>query len=116
MEELTDFDVLFDIIERKFDVDKRCNSLKVNIKLVEAEIMEIVNTDFNFFINNKPPSATHVERTYFPVGLNGELIGPREQVAYLEAESDYLKNVFDFEKNRIEVWRTQQANLRNNAL
>lgn len=90
--------------------------LDAEIKAKESENFLRIMTDEAFFINGKPPSATHVESAYRFPGISGELLPMRLELAEVTSELEKSKIKMDIWKTMVDVWRTVSASERSSSI
>lgn len=114
--DLPDFEDLAKLAEtiREKNISKML--LENKIKYLEGRVMIEARSNPKYFENGKPPAITFVEKTYFFSGFDDELLPFREELAKVSSEVEHLKMVFQLEKDKIDVWRTQSANERGTTL
>lgn len=110
--ELPDFDDMFGIVQTIKALGMEKAVLDSSIKEEEAKVIKHVTITEAFFQNGKPPSMSFVEKTYAYTGLNNELVDKRRRLAEITYEIESYRNLLDFYKIKIEVWRTLSANER----
>jgi hypothetical protein len=114
--ELPDFEDMQKIIAEIRDLQLRELRFEIVLKRKEAEVYIETSKNPKYFINDKPPSATFVKSTYEFTGLSNELLKIRAELAKVQAELDYKRNLFYLMKDMIDVWRTVSANERQTLL
>lgn len=111
--DLPDFEDMYKLVLKIKDKTIAASIIEAEIDIRESEISkEVVHNEY-YFIKGNPPSQAHIQRAFFPAGLEGELIPKRKELAKLKAEIEYLKMHLDLDKMLIEVWRTESANKRS---
>jgi len=120
MVELPDFDDFMELAGLIGDYMSSLGSVDNEIKSLRAEIAQRVVSDEAFFINNRPPSSSYMQDTYFILGTNTDekerLAGLFASKVALEASLERAKREFDVLRQKIEVWRTYSANQRSSVL
>ena len=116
MVNLPDFDDIERLINEISNKGLEKGNLELEIKDKEAGVTMTVTTDSTYFINGKAPSQAFIDRTYLFTGLSGELLPLRRRLNEVTAEYNRLKNLLDLLSSRIEVWRSEQANIRSTQL
>lgn len=111
-----DFDDVMEIIDRIRELSVESMLLSNKIKFMESDIVQKATEDTKYFVSGKPPSMTYVNSTYKVTGFDGELKELRNELAEIESELEYRKNLFSLKKDMLEVWRTESANQRASVL
>ncbi len=110
--ELPDFEDMQKAIDRMTALDLRKSILEYRIKLGEANVYRKATFEPEFFQKGKPLATTAIKSIYEFTGLKGELIDLRKELIQVEIDLNKEKYLYDLMKNRIEVWRSEQANQR----
>lgn len=111
-----DFEDVMKIVERIRELSLDSAILSNKIKFMESDIAVEVTENEKYFINGKPPSMTYINATYKVTGFDGELKKMRQDLAQMESELEYRKNLLGVQKDKLEVWRTESANQRASVL
>jgi hypothetical protein len=112
MTQLPDFDDLQRLIENIGYLSLEKEKLAIDIMMAEANIVRTCTTDAKYFANGKPPTMSFLDATYKQTGFDGELVPLRHQLARVTASLEVMRKTYDLTKNRIEVWRSEQATQR----
>jgi len=113
---LPDFDDMSKIVEELRNLDMRRASLEFQIKKGEMIAFTVATEDSQYFVGNKPPSATYINSKWKYGGINNELLPLRKELGELEVEIDNTKLKLEILRMKIEVWRTVSANERLSRL
>jgi hypothetical protein len=108
---LPDFDEMFAIAVQIKDFTYRKLILEAEISEGESKAIEY-NMEHKE-INGKPASMEYAKIVWKPVGLKGELVGKRKELAMVESKLAESKALFDVYKAMIAVWQTDSANKRS---
>jgi hypothetical protein len=110
--ELPDFEIMASAVERITSLSEKKGVLEIQIKEQEASIFKRALVEEKYFQNGKPASATFVENAYKYTGFEGEILPLRYELLAVSTQLDNTKANFDLMKNKIEIWRSEQANQR----
>lgn len=113
--DLPDFDFLMDMINIIGSLSTKKENLELDIISLEARVVIVATTDEKYFVGGKPPSMSFVEATYKRTGFDGEIMQKRRELAVVSSELEVARKSFDLAKQKIEVWRSLQANERSMA-
>lgn len=111
---LPDFDEMFAVTVQIRDFTYRKLILENEISEGESKAIEY-NMEHKE-VNGKPASMEYAKLVWKPVGLNGELVGKRAELAMVESQLAEAKALFDVYKSMIAVWQTDSANKRSVSL
>jgi hypothetical protein len=111
--ELPDFDDLQRLIENIGNLSLQKETLEIDIMMAEATTIRTCTTDPKYFSGGKAPTMSFLEATYKQTGLDGEIVPLRYKLADVTARLEILRKTYDLTKNRIEVWRSEQATQRS---
>jgi hypothetical protein len=111
-----DFEDVMEIVERIRELSLQEAILSNKIKFMESDITAEATENEKYFVNGKPPSMTYINSTYKVTGFDGELKKLRNDLAQIQSELEYRKNLFSVKKDMLEVWRTESANQRASVL
>lgn len=114
--EIPDFDTIYAMISILKEKSLDAGRLDVEIKATESDITRLVTETDKFLIDGKRPSVSYIKSALTFTGLDGSLLDKRYRLEELKAEIDVLKRELDFVRLSIEVWRTEQANMRSSSL
>lgn len=112
--ELPDFEELQKYIEVIGQLALAKSLLDIKIRALESDIFRIALVKPELQQGGKPPSATFIESAYKYAGLEGELIPLRKELAKITTTLETKRLTFELLKDKIEVWRSEQANQRVN--
>lgn len=110
--QLPDFDEIYALNDKIFELSKKKGLLEIKIKLGEADVTTRATFDKKYYVNDKPPSQTYIDNSWKFTGFDGELTELRNQLVQASTELEYVKSKLDLLKLVIEVWRTKSANER----
>jgi len=110
--QLPDFEDMLFLAEKIGYLKGRELNLKNELNILMADITNTVTKDKNYFINGKPPSATHTKMTFHVVGYDDktreELNNLNTQLADVIASLEKEMRTFQVYRDIIEVWKAEQ--------
>lgn len=112
MIELPNLEEFGELIEKIGQISSQVGEREIDIKLKEAEIVQEATTNSKYFVGNKPPSYSFVDNTYKYTGFDNELIPLRKELEQLKSELETCKLKYKYLSTLIDIWRTQEANIR----
>lgn len=114
--ELPDFDEMIRLTREIGILKSEILIDEARLDVLLAQITELVTTDDEYFINNRPPSMAHVKSHYHQLGVDEEskikLVEVRKRIAENEGKLKEREMLFDVYRSMIDVWRTESANKR----
>lgn len=110
--DLPDFEDMIKAIDKITDLSLKKSILEYKIKLGESRVYKKASVEEKYFQQGKPLSVTAIKNIYEFTGLEGELIDLRKELIQVEADLSKEKYLYDLMEDRIEVWRSEQANQR----
>jgi hypothetical protein len=115
MVDLPDFEDMQKLIDLITSLSLKRATLDYQIKLGEARVYREANSNPKYFVSDKPPSISAIKATFEYSGLEGELMDFRKQLIQTEVELSRQKYLYELMKDKIEVWRSEQANNRSSV-
>jgi len=116
LSKLPDFEVLFELVNKAAEVSSKKLFLENEIKQKEAETVLKVSTNEQYFIGGKPASMSYIENTYKFLGIEGEMIPLRNELALTISTLEKLRGTLDIYKEMLGTWQTLSANERRVSL
>lgn len=110
--ELPDFEDLARSIDTISQLALEKSVLDITIKEMECNVFKIAITDEKYLQQGKIPSTAHIENTYRYTGLNNEILPYRLKLAKVSSELEKQRLSFELMKDKIEIWRSEQATKR----
>jgi len=110
--DLPDIEKVQDTIFELYRLEQELGKVKLAIKLKEADVVNLVANNPQYFKNGKPLPISQIQATYAITGLNNELSKLRAKLVELESEVNYKSRQLDLYKMIADLWRTQSANER----
>lgn len=107
-----DFEDMMEIAEEIKRLSLGSAVLENQIKFTESDIVIEATANEKYFVSGKPPSMAYINSTYKVTGFDGELKNMKNELANLQSQLEYNKNLFSIKKDMLEVWRTESANKR----
>ncbi len=112
LESIPDFDDFMKLSEEigqlSFEKIRMENAIKVKESETFKKAMELQ-------IDGKRPSVSYVENAYMTTGIEGELIGLRDGLAYLIGELDKKRIQLSIYRDMINLFQTVSANERSSG-